>query len=72
MRFLSKNIPEMGKGIAETYHRISACLIYGLNQAGITCSPHSFFVNAQDVKREIKLPCFLAPNRNEIMCRGRK
>ncbi len=68
----SKSIAEMGDGISETYHLISECLIYGLKQSGIHCSPHSFFVNAHAVKREIKLPCFLAPNRSEIMYHGKK
>jgi lipoate-protein ligase A len=68
----SKERVAMGGGIAETYHLISECLMQGLQLSGINCSSHSFFVNAHAVKREIKLPCFLAPNRSEVMFKGKK
>ncbi len=68
----SKNITEMGQDIAETYHTISQCLINGLNHCGIDCSPHHFSIDANEIKREIKLPCFLAPNRSEVMVQGKK
>ncbi len=68
----AKSVSEMGSDIAETYHLISQCLINGLKQSGINCTPHSFVIDAHEIKREIKLPCFLAPNRSEIMVKGRK
>jgi lipoate-protein ligase A len=65
-------IIEMGKSIMETYRIISQCLIEGLKNIGIQCiSCDSSHVSAES-KRELKLPCFLAPNRNEIMVDGKK
>ncbi len=68
----SKSIAMMGQDIAATYHLIARCLMSGLQRAGIESLPHSFFIDAHDVNREIKLPCFLAPNRSEIMVHGKK
>jgi lipoate-protein ligase A len=44
----------------------------GLAGTGITSHPHAFSIDLQEVKRETKLPCFLAPNRSEIMVEGKK
>jgi lipoate-protein ligase A len=65
-------IIEMGENIMDTYRIISQCLIEGLKNIGIQCfSCDSSHVSAES-KRELKLPCFLAPNRNEIMVDGKK
>jgi lipoyl(octanoyl) transferase len=66
------SIAEMGKNIMESYGVITRCLMAGLELAGVTCSSNDSFDGLRDTKREIKLPCFLAPNRKEIMVSGRK
>jgi lipoate-protein ligase A len=68
----SKQISEMGTDIADTYHLISQCLMKGLSLSRIPCSTHNSLLDPEGVRREVKLPCFLAPNRNEIMVDGRK
>lgn len=68
----SKKIIRMGASIAETYAIISSCLIRGLEKSGISCSSHQFLLDTKNLKQEAKLPCYLAPNRSEIMVNGRK
>lgn len=65
-------ISQMGSTIMETYGIIADCLIAGLARAGIICQPHDSNLNAALVRGETKLPCFLAPNRREIMVEGKK
>ncbi|MGB7570079.1 MAG: lipoate--protein ligase family protein [Chitinivibrionales bacterium] len=65
-------IVEMGKTIMETYRIISRCLMGGLNDVGIQCVSCDSTNALRETKREMKLPCFLAPNRNEIMVDGKK
>jgi len=65
-------IVEMGKSIMETYRIISQCLMEGLNRLGIPCVSCDSTNALRETKRELKLPCFLAPNRNEIMVDGKK
>lgn len=62
----------MGSTISESYTVISRCLLRGLELAGIVCEPHHSPSEYAATKREIKLPCFLAPNRSEIMAQGKK
>jgi lipoate-protein ligase A len=62
----------MGKNVMETYSIISKCLMAGLENAGIKCNSIDSFSNLREARREIKLPCFLAPNRREIMANGKK
>lgn len=62
----------MGATIAESYRIISQCLAAGLLKAGIDCGAHDSFDQLKDVRREVKLPCFLAPNREELMIDGKK
>jgi lipoyl(octanoyl) transferase len=62
----------MGKTVMETYGVISRCLMAGFERLGIECDSHDSGVELREAGREIKLPCFLAPNRREIMVRGRK
>jgi lipoate-protein ligase A len=67
-----RGLPGMGKTVAQTYRIIAGALIVGLQQAGIACDTHDSTLDTALVRREGKLPCFLAPNREEIMCTGRK
>ncbi len=62
----------LGLSVAETYSKISKCLIRGLGKCGIHCDTHDSDLDTTAARREKKLPCFLAPNRNEIMVNGRK
>jgi lipoyl(octanoyl) transferase len=68
----SKKIRRMGASISQTYRLISACLASGLAASGIDCSTHDSTLDARKARREAKLPCFLAPNRDEIMVGGKK
>jgi lipoate-protein ligase A len=67
-----KSTSFLGSNVKESYAAIMVCLKEGLNKAGITVSTHDSYDELRAVKREIKLPCFLAPNRDEIMVKGRK
>ena len=62
----------LGSTINESYAVISGCLLRGLEFAGIPCTSHDSAADYAATKREIKLPCFLSPNRNEIMAAGKK
>jgi lipoate-protein ligase A len=62
----------MGATLMETYRVVSDCLIAGLKYAGIRCSRHDSPLDNSLVKSGAKLPCFLAPNRHEIMVSGKK
>lgn len=68
----SRTIRRMGTTLAATYRLISQCLMHGLQIAGIACEPHDSPIDPLRVRSEVKLPCFLAPNREEIMVGGRK
>lgn len=67
-----KTMSIMGASVKESYAVITRCLIDGLSIVGVKCSTHDSYDQLLAVKREIKLPCFLAPNRDEIMVNGRK
>ncbi len=67
-----KTLRRMGGGIRETYGIISKCLAAGLGGASVKCEAHDSDGGLTGVGREVKLPCFLAPNRDEIMVGGRK
>jgi lipoyl(octanoyl) transferase len=64
--------PGMGATLMETYRVVSDCLIAGLKYAGIPCSRHDSALDNSQLKSGAKLPCFLSPNRNEIMVSGKK
>jgi len=61
-----------GNSVKESYAAITKCLINGLDRVGIKCSTHDSYDEMAAVKRQVKLPCFLAPNRDEVMVNGRK
>jgi lipoate-protein ligase A len=67
-----KSVKEMGSGITQTYRLISRCLAEGLGRASIKCAAHDSDADLRGIGREVKLPCFLAPNRDEIMVDGKK
>lgn len=67
-----KSLKFMGSSVKESYNLITRCLLKGLWFAGISCEAHDSYDQLLAVKREVKLPCFLAPNRDEIMVKGRK
>ncbi|MBN1982157.1 MAG: hypothetical protein JW795_11540 [Chitinivibrionales bacterium] len=62
----------MGATIAQTYQVISTCLIASFEHLGIKCTTHDSAYDTQSARKEVKMPCFLAPNRNEIMADGKK
>jgi lipoyl(octanoyl) transferase len=68
----SNGAPGMGATLMETYRVIADCLIAGLTSAGIKCSQHDSSLDTSLLKSGAKLPCFLAPNRHEIMASGKK
>ncbi|MDR2693873.1 MAG: lipoate--protein ligase family protein [Chitinispirillales bacterium] len=67
-----KSARGMGGSIRETYGIISKCLMAGLGKASIDCEAHDSDGGLAGIGRQVKLPCFLAPNRDEIMVAGRK
>jgi lipoate-protein ligase A len=67
-----KTVRAMGTTVHQTYSVIAGCLVNGLTRAGITVSLHDAKLDTAAARREGKLPCFLAPNRNEIMLRSHK
>lgn len=62
----------LGTSLLETYKIVAMCLEAGLERAGVHASRHDSCIDPRLVRRESKLPCFLAPNRDEIMANGRK
>lgn len=64
--------PGMGISINESYRVVGRCLMRGLSNAGIACESHDSSHEYNATRSQIKLPCFLSPNRNEIMVQGRK
>jgi len=67
-----KSVTVMGRGIAETYRLITECLMAGLGRASVKCAAHDSDSELRILRRNVKLPCFLAPNRNEVMVNGKK
>jgi lipoyl(octanoyl) transferase len=68
----SNGIRGIGETLMETYKVVSDCLIAGLKYAGIACERHDSPLESGLAKSGAKLPCFLAPNRHEIMVSGKK
>lgn len=68
----SENIKEMGVSISETYKLISECLVRGFANNLVNADFQDSGLYFDQTKRDIKLPCFLAPNRDEIMVNGKK
>jgi lipoyl(octanoyl) transferase len=68
----STGIKEMGATLMETYGVISGCLMNGLRKSGIACEAHDSPLDSSLSRMSLRLPCFLSPNRHEIMVCGRK
>ncbi len=68
----SAGVAGMGSTLSQTYGTISGCLSAGLECAGICCSPHDAAPDPHLSRTSARLPCFLSPNRHEIMAGGRK
>lgn len=68
----STGIKEMGATLMETYGVISGCLMNGLRKFGIPCEAHDSPLDSSMSRTSLRLPCFLSPNRHEIMVGGRK
>jgi lipoate-protein ligase A len=67
-----RSITALGTNVAETYATITRCLECGLSKCGISTTAENSTSPLIKSARTVKLPCFLAPNRNEIMVGGRK
>ncbi len=68
----SHKLRTMGGSVKETYAIISDCLKCALGSIGVGSSNHDSDHQFNELKRQQKLPCFLAPNRDEIMVDGKK
>jgi lipoate-protein ligase A len=68
----SSGVAGMGATLMETYEMISRCLMAGLTCAGIRCSTDDSPPDTRMSRSRAKLPCFLSPNRHEIMASGKK
>jgi lipoate-protein ligase A len=67
------SIVEMGRSISESYAVIGRCLSAGFQLAGVAAELHdSSTEHGATAPRNLRLPCFCSPNRNEIMVHGRK
>ena len=62
----------LGTSVATTYATITRCLAAGLGYAGVRTAAQDSASTLIKSGRAVKLPCFLAPNRNEIMVNSRK
>lgn len=67
-----RETPAMGSTVAQSYALIMRCLSAGLAAIGLDCSAQGSVSSLIAAPRSVKLPCFLAPNRDEIMVAGRK
>jgi len=68
----SSSLSGMGTKLMETYSLISECLMRGLACASVQCEPHDSAIDSALARSAAKLPCFLSPNRHEIMVNGKK
>ncbi|HEX2957289.1 MAG TPA: hypothetical protein VHO70_10685 [Chitinispirillaceae bacterium] len=68
----SHKLRSLGGSVKETYAIFSNCLKCALKKIGIDSSIHDSDNLFNELKRQQKLPCFLAPNRDEIMVDGKK
>jgi lipoate-protein ligase A len=62
----------LGHSVKETYAILSSCLRMALKNLGIDSQTHDSDQLFNQLKRQQKLPCFLAPNRDEVMVDGKK
>ncbi|MCX7727023.1 MAG: lipoate--protein ligase family protein [Chitinispirillaceae bacterium] len=67
----SKKLSFLGNSVATTYKIIATSLMNGLKLCGIDAQLEQA-ISPLIKAKEIKIPCFLAPNRSEIMVDGKK
>jgi lipoate-protein ligase A len=70
--FSAEGVEGMGATLMETYGVISGALMKGLQKAGLPCGTHDSPLDSYASRMSAKLPCFLSPNRHEIMSDGKK
>ena len=68
----SRKLTALGTTVESSYEIITRCLAEGLVQIGANVSLQDSASALIKSDRSVKLPCFLAPNRNEIMIDGKK
>jgi lipoate-protein ligase A len=68
----SRAIQSMGTSVSSTYRILSECLLAGLRAARVAVDTHDSALDTAAVRKDQRLPCFLAPNRDEIMVAGKK
>lgn len=68
----SQNHTFLGTSINSTYDIISTALSGALKSLGIKPLKHSFSSSGEASRSQIKLPCFLSPNKNEIIINNKK
>jgi lipoyl(octanoyl) transferase len=68
----SRELSRLGTSVESTYAIITRCLAGGLSDLGIVPAVKDSASALIKSDRSVKLPCFLAPNRNEIMVNDRK
>ncbi len=62
----------LGSTIRQTYKLIAQCLCNGLALGGLETNFHTKEIDPRAVRSNTKLPCFLAPNRDEVMVDNKK
>lgn len=67
-----RELSRLGTSVESTYAVITRCLAKGLTDLGIAPAMKDSVSTLIKSDRSVKLPCFLAPNRNEIMVNNRK
>lgn len=67
-----QSMKRMGKDINSTYEVISSALKESLIKLGVFPEYHNSDLDRIRIKSEAKLPCFLSPNKNELMVNGKK
>jgi lipoyl(octanoyl) transferase len=70
--FSAEGVKGMGATLMETYGVISGCIMNGLRKACIPCETHDSPLDSYMSRSSLRLPCFLSPNRHEIMSGGKK
>jgi lipoate-protein ligase A len=68
----SSSMAAMGVSLRQTYALLGRCLMAGLKLAGVSCAAQDSTAEFVATKRDLTLPCFLSPNRDEIMTNGKK
>lgn len=65
-------LSEMGSSISSSYERIAECLKKSLHILNIDCETEDVTPTRDSLKPDVKLPCFLSANKNELLVNGKK